>query len=96
MSIFNFYIIYFAKGVRRMRDYTYTYLKDLAMPMETVRLIGRINEYKGKQDLYKQQAPQILNILRDVAVIQSTKASNAIEGIIYRIQNYLKGFLHDF
>ena len=65
-----------------MRDYTYTYLKDLALPMETVRLIGRINEYKGKQDLYKQQAPQILNTLRDVAVIQSTKASNAIEGII--------------
>ncbi len=41
-----------------MRDYTYTYLKDLALPMETVRLIGRINEYKGKQDFYKQQAPQ--------------------------------------
>lgn len=65
-----------------MRDYTYTYLKELTLPMETVRLIGRINEYKGKQDLYKQQAPQILNTLRDVAVIQSTKASNAIEGII--------------
>jgi len=34
-----------------MRDYTYTYLKDLGLPMETVRLIGRINRYK---DLYKQ------------------------------------------
>lgn len=46
-------MIYLAKGVRRMRDYTYNYLKDLVLPMETVRLIGRINEYKGKQDLYK-------------------------------------------
>lgn len=45
-------------------------------------MIGRINEYKGKQDLNKQQATQILNTLRDVAVIQSTKASNAIEGIV--------------
>ncbi|MFN3365117.1 Fic family protein [Exiguobacterium sp. s142] len=65
-----------------MRNYNYQYLANLALPMETVRLIGRINEYKGKQDLYKQQAPQILNTLRDVAVIQSTKASNAIEGIV--------------
>lgn len=65
-----------------MRNYNYQYLTDLSLPMETVRLIGRINEYKGKQDLYKQQAPQVLNTLRDVAVIQSTKASNAIEGIV--------------
>ncbi|WP_251125369.1 Fic family protein [Exiguobacterium sp. s37] len=65
-----------------MRNYNYQYLSNLPLPMETVRLIGRINEYKGKQDLYKQQAPQILNTLRDVAVIQSTKASNAIEGIV--------------
>ncbi|WP_251130202.1 Fic family protein [Exiguobacterium sp. s141] len=65
-----------------MRNYNYQYMANLALPMETVRLIGRINEYKGKQDLYKQQAPQILNTLRDVAVIQSTKASNAIEGIV--------------
>ena len=65
-----------------MRSYNYQYLSNLLLPMDTVRLIGRINEYKGKQDLYKQQAPQILNTLRDVAVIQSTKASNAIEGIV--------------
>jgi len=65
-----------------MRSYNYQYLSNLPLPMDTVRLIGRINEYKGKQDLYKQQAPQILNTLRDVAVIQSTKASNAIEGIV--------------
>ncbi|QUE87282.1 Fic family protein [Exiguobacterium alkaliphilum] len=69
-------------GMSVMRNYDYQYLRNLALPMETVRLIGRINEYKGKQDLYKQQAPQILNTLRDVAVIQSTKASNAIEGIV--------------
>lgn len=65
-----------------MRVYNYEQLKQLMMPMETVNLIAKINEYKGKQELYKQQAPQILNTLKDVAVIQSTKASNAIEGII--------------
>lgn len=65
-----------------MRSFCYETLKDMLMPMETVNLIAKINEYKGKQDLYRQQAPQILDTLRDVAVIQSTKASNAIEGII--------------
>ncbi|ACB60877.1 Fic family protein [Exiguobacterium sp. PvP048] len=70
------------KEALHVRNYTYRYLNTIALPMETVRLISRINEYKGKQDLYKQQAPQVLDTLRDVAVIQSTKASNAIEGIV--------------
>jgi len=65
-----------------MRTFQYDNLKQLMMPMETVNLIAKINEYKGKQELYKQQAPKILEALRDVAVIQSTKASNAIEGIV--------------
>lgn len=65
-----------------MRIYNYEQLKQLLMPMETVKLIAKINEYKGKQELFKQQAPQMLKTLKDVAVIQSTKASNAIEGII--------------
>ncbi|WP_280536860.1 hypothetical protein [Clostridium perfringens] len=36
---------------------------------------------KGKQDLYKKQSPQILNTLKDVAVIQSAESSNRIEEI---------------
>ncbi|EIJ80417.1 Fic family protein [Bacillus methanolicus PB1] len=65
-----------------MRRFHYEELKNLRLPMTTVQLISKINEYKGKQDLYKKQSPQILNTLREVAVIQSTKASNSIEGII--------------
>jgi len=38
-------------------------------------------EYKGKQELFKQQAPQFLGSLRQAAVIQSTESSNRIEGI---------------
>lgn len=36
------------------------------VPMKTVNLIAKINEYKGKQELYKRQAPRILVTLRDV------------------------------
>ncbi|MCL1476047.1 hypothetical protein [Argonema antarcticum] len=46
--------------------------------LQTIRLIG---EYKGKQELYKQQAPQVLETLRQAAMIQSTESSNRIEGI---------------
>lgn len=46
--------------------------------LQTIRLIG---EYKGKQELFKEQAPQALETLRQVAIIQSTESSNRIEGI---------------
>ena len=46
--------------------------------LQTIRLIG---EYKGKQELFKQQAPQIIKTLRQAAIIQSTESSNRIEGI---------------
>ena len=37
--------------------------------------------YKGKQELYKKQSPDILDTLQEIAVIQSTESSNRIEGI---------------
>lgn len=56
-------------------------LNNLALPMNIVRMLTAINEYKGKQDLYKKQSPQILKTLKDVAVIKSVESSNRIEGI---------------
>lgn len=46
--------------------------------LQTIRTIG---EYKGKQELFKEQAPQVLETLRQAAIIQSTESSNRIEGI---------------
>ena len=45
--------------------------------LRTIRLIG---EYKGKQELFKEQSPQILETLQLAAIIQSTESSNRIEG----------------
>lgn len=47
--------------------------------IQTVRLLG---EYKGRQTLYSQQSRQILRTLREAAVIESTEASNRIEGVV--------------
>jgi len=46
--------------------------------LQTIRLLG---EYRGKEALFVQQTPQVLESLRQVAIIQSTESSNRIEGI---------------
>ena len=56
-------------------------LNKLALPMSIVRMLTTINEYKGKQALYKKQSPQMLDTLKDVAMVQSAESSNRIEGI---------------
>jgi predicted DNA-binding protein YlxM (UPF0122 family) len=37
--------------------------------LRTIRIIG---EYKGKQELFNQQSPQVLVTLQQAAIIQST------------------------
>lgn len=41
-----------------------------------------LGEFKGRQALYIQQTPQVLNALRQAAIVQSTESSNRIEGVI--------------
>lgn len=59
----------------------YTQLINAPIPANIVRLISQIQESKGRQDLFIQQQPETLNSLLEVARIQSTEASNKIEGI---------------
>jgi len=46
--------------------------------LQTIRILG---ENKGKQDLYKRQVPQVLENLKNAAIIQSVESSNRIEGV---------------
>lgn len=64
-----------------MKSFENNRLNNITLPMNLVRMLTYINEYKGKQELYKRQSPQILNTLKEVAIIQSTESSNRIEGI---------------
>jgi Fic family protein len=45
-------------------------------------LVAQIHEYKGRQNLFLQQQPEALKRLVDIAKVQSTEASNKIEGIV--------------
>ena len=54
--------------------------KSLLTP-DIVAMLTGIHEHKGKQQLYIEAHADVLTTLMEVAKIQSTKSSNAIEGI---------------
>lgn len=65
-----------------MRDFNYSKIKDKKWDSEILDLVASIYRYQGKQELYLKQKPEELNKLIEIAKIQSTKASNEIEGIV--------------
>lgn len=64
-----------------MRNFDYGKLKEKNWDNEMMNLIAQIHEYKVRQELYFKQQPEQLNRLIEIAKVQSTEASNAIEGI---------------
>ena len=64
-----------------MREFNYAKLIDRKWDKEVLNYIGLIHEYKGRQQLYLEQKPEELESLVALAKIQSTEASNEIEGI---------------
>lgn len=65
-----------------MRTFNYSHLKDRQWDSEILGLVAQIHEYKGRQELYLKQKPAVLDKLVEVAKVQSTEASNKIEGIV--------------
>lgn len=55
--------------------------KKLPIDAAAAWYISDLGEYKGKQDLYTQQSPQRLRVLRESAIIESAVSSNRIEGV---------------
>ena len=70
------------KGFRGMRQFDYSKLAERTWDNEIISYVSKIHEYKGKQELYLRQKPVELERLIAIAKIQSTEASNRIEGII--------------
>lgn len=65
-----------------MRVFNYTSIKKQKWDSEILGYIAAIYKEAGKQELYLKQRPNELEKLVEIAKIQSTEASNAIEGII--------------
>lgn len=65
-----------------MRDFNYSLLKDQKWDAELLGLIAAIYKEAGKQEIYLKQRSDELEKLVEIAKVQSTEASNAIEGIV--------------
>ena len=67
---------------KEMRSFHYSTIKDMKWDSDILRYIAAIYKEAGKQELYLKQRPEELEKLVEVAKVQSTEASNAIEGIV--------------
>jgi len=52
-----------------------------SIPLATSWYLGDLGEALGKQELFTQQSPQKLKVLREHALIESAVSSNRIEGV---------------
>ena len=64
-----------------MRKFDYKKESEKLLTPDIVSLLTKINEYKGKQNQFIDIKKDDLDYLVDIAKIQSTEASNRIEGI---------------
>lgn len=65
-----------------MRDFNYSLIRENKWDSEMMELIAAIYKEAGKQEMYLKRRPKELEKLVNIAKIQSTEASNAIEGIV--------------
>jgi len=56
-------------------------LHGFSIPLSTSWLLSACSEAKGKQDLWIRQKPEVLEALREQAIVQSVESSNRIEGV---------------
>ena len=65
-----------------MKNYNFREKWQKLLTPEIVKKLTRINEYKGEQRLFIEAHKDELNDLVEIAKVQSTEASNRIEGIL--------------
>lgn len=65
-----------------MREFNYSLIRDKKWDSELLGLIAAIYKEAGKQEVYLKQRPEELEKLVEIAKVQSTEVSNAIEGIV--------------
>jgi len=65
----------------RMRNFENQHIDQVLFDKELVALLTELHEFRGKQELYMESYPDVLEAMIKVAKIQSTGASNRIEGI---------------
>jgi Fic family protein len=58
------------------------YLAQLRFGTQQLATLRALGEYRGKQQLFVAQSPEVLSDLRQVAVVESTESSTRLEGVV--------------
>jgi Fic family protein len=58
------------------------FLDKIRLSAEQGATLRKIGEHKGRQELFERQTPEVLDTLRQAALIESSESSNRIEGIV--------------
>lgn len=64
-----------------MKSFEHDYYIHQPISQGLLMSVRSLGEFRGRQALYRDQFPEVLETLRRVAVVQSTESSNRIEGI---------------
>ncbi len=64
-----------------MTSFEPSFIRSIRFDHETVRALSDIGTGRGRQDLFRERAPEILEHLRRRSMIESTESSNRLEGI---------------
>ncbi len=77
-----------------MRSFNYKDRWQKLLTPQTVAMMTMIHEFKGEQNLFIESKADVLTSLLEIAKIQSTEASNKIEGI-YTSDERIKKLVYD-
>jgi len=64
-----------------MQSLSVAYLDALRFSTQEVASLKALGEYRGKQQLFSRQSPEVLESLRRIAIVESGESSNRLEGI---------------
>jgi Fic family protein len=65
-----------------MKKYDYSFLRSLSVPVNFLNMTNAIYTLRTVEENKKESYPDIFTALKKIAIVQSVKSSNAIEGIV--------------
>jgi Fic family protein len=64
-----------------MRSFEHNYFLEQLISQDLLMMVRTVGEHRGRQALYQEQSPEILETLKRAAMVQSVESSNRIEGV---------------
>jgi Fic family protein len=64
-----------------MKSFEHGYFLETPLSHDLLMAVRVLGEFRGRQMLYSEQSPEVLETLKRVAMVQSVESSNRIEGV---------------